>query len=155
MTKVLYMLIGLPGSGKSSFRKEISADAAVISTDDVLENLAKFEGKTYNEVFKENIAYAERVMAEAININKDKDIVIWDQTNLTSATRKSKLAKFPDHKKIAVYFDIDHAVIDRRNEEREKFGRSIPWGILSSMKKSIEMPTEEEGFDAIVIRKNS
>jgi predicted kinase len=94
-------------------------------------------------------------MNAAIDFCKDVDIVIWDQTNLTAKKRKIKLSKFPDHKKIAVYFDTDLKLIEKINEERKYSGRSIPRNILTSMMEVIEAPTEKEGFEEIIIIKRS
>lgn len=148
--KTLYMFVGLPGSGKSSYRKKIG-EVMVLSTDDIIETLAFSEGKTYNEAFKEKIGIAEQMMNQMIGFAQDQETVIWDQTNLSVKTRKNKLAKFPNHRKIAVYFDVNMDIINHRNKVREQFGRSIPFSILKAMSESIQTPTTEEGFDHVIV----
>ena len=53
----VYVLIGLPGSGKSTFRdKHIAANPTIefvtCSTDDLIEEFAAKEGITYDQAFK-------------------------------------------------------------------------------------------------------
>ena len=56
----LYMLIGVPGSGKSTWinNQDWSKDCALISTDKLIEIEATRLGKTYNDVFKNYIKKA-------------------------------------------------------------------------------------------------
>ena len=78
----------------------------------------------------------------------DED-VIWDQTNLTPKSRKSKLDMVPDHyERIAVVFPTpDEAEWQRR---LDRPGKSIPQHILMGMRDSMKLPTEEEGFHEII-----
>lgn len=154
MEKTLYMLIGLPGCGKSTFRSKPEFEkASVLSTDDEIENFASAQGRTYNEVFKERISFAEHMMNLRIEQLKKEQppLIIWDQTNLSQKTREKKLKQFPDYRKIAVYFNVPWEKIKERNEEREARGRGIHWGILTSMKAALQEPCLiEEDFDEII-----
>jgi predicted kinase len=147
-----YMLIGVPASGKSTWRKENAGHAEIISTDDIIDHRAASMGLTYNDVFKDTIKEATRLANDhaykAFRMNKD---VIWDQTNLTAKSRKPKLAYVPnDWEKIAVVFlTPEDAEWQRRLASRP--GKSIPQHILMGMRDSIVMPTEEEGFHEIII----
>ncbi len=59
----LYMLIGVPASGKSTWlKKNMSPDSVIVSSDDHVERLAAMQGKTYNEAFKEVASDATRAM---------------------------------------------------------------------------------------------
>ena len=52
----LVMLIGLQGSGKSTYRKKLTAsksDYVIISLDDMLEEYAQEKNITYNEAWKQ------------------------------------------------------------------------------------------------------
>ena len=146
----LYMLIGVPASGKSTWREQ-HTDAAVISTDDILEQTAVASGRTYNEVFKENIKFATEIAnaraKHAFAIGED---VIWDQTNITKKSRKSKLAMVPEHyEKIAVVFLTPEDAEWQRRLDRP--GKSIPQNILMGMRDSMQFPDPEEGFDKIQV----
>jgi predicted kinase len=145
------MLIGVPASGKSTWREQHAGDVVIVSTDDILEQTAAARGATYNEVFKENIKFATQLAderaREAFSVGKD---VIWDQTNLTAKSRKTKLALVPDdYEKIAVVFLTPDEEEWQRRLDRP--GKSIPQNILMGMRDSMEFPEPEEGFDKIQV----
>lgn len=147
----LYMLIGVPASGKSTWREQYTGDAAVISTDDILEQTAVASGRTYNEVFKENIKFATEIAnARAKHAFATGENVIWDQTNLTPKSRKGKLALVPEeYERIAVVFLTPEDAEWQRRLDRP--GKSIPQNILMGMRDSMEFPGPEEGFDRILV----
>ena len=60
----IYMLIGVPASGKSTWVEQNKGNALVISTDNLIEAYAANLGKTYNEVFKEQIKIATKIALE-------------------------------------------------------------------------------------------
>lgn len=147
----MWMLIGVPGSGKSTWRNRISTDAVVLSTDDRIDAIAAAEGKTYTEVFKDNIAAAEKAMyQDAMRAFASGQDVIWDQTNLTAKSRAKKLIIVPDdYEKIAVYFPTPEPdELKRRLDSRP--GKTIPANIVMGMISTLQPPTKEEGFDSIL-----
>lgn len=157
----LYMMVGVPGSGKSTYVNGVRGrldyqdfnEAVVLSTDKFIEASAKAENVTYNLAFHENIKLAEMQLNADLKkaIHDGKDIV-WDQTNVSAKTRKAKLAKIPKHyHKIALVFCANPDIINEVNEKRKEFGRDIPAHILESMIKNFEMPTKEEGFNEIIV----
>lgn len=152
------MLIGLPGSGKSTWRREFQKIhnetlQVWLSTDDFIEKAAKDTDSTYNDVFMANIKLAERNLENllTIAIRGGKDIV-WDQTNLNPKTRAKKLGKVPkDYIRKAVIFLTPNEIIDKINIERTKINRHVPFHILESMKKQMDISKiDEEGFDEII-----
>jgi len=151
----LYMLIGVPASGKSTWlAKQDLSNASVLSTDNYIEAAAKTFGKTYNDVFKDEIKNAtsnmDILLIDAIAMNDD---IYWDQTNLTIKSRKGKLMRIPDgYRKVAVVFPTpDKKEWERRLNSRP--GKTIPKNILANMVNSLEMPDKSEGFDEIVVVK--
>jgi predicted kinase len=151
------MLIGVPGSGKSSWRQaNAGPDSVIISSDDIIEDIAKQRGQTYSEVFSEVIDYATDLMAENIKMAlANGQDVIHDQTNLRANTRVKKLRGVPDsYKKVAVFFPTpDQEELTRRLNSRH--GKTIPDNIVKNMCDTIQMPTRAEGFDQIIIAKNT
>lgn len=150
-TPKLYMLIGVPGSGKSTWIKSQDwiQDCVVVSTDNFIEAEATAQGKTYNEVFESVIKDATSRMKQDVKtaVEAGKDI-IWDQTNTTAKSRKSKLDMVKGYKKIAIVFNVpEEAELNRRLEGRP--GKSIPWHVMDSMIEGFAMPNEDEGFDEI------
>lgn len=149
----LYMLVGVPASGKSTWVNENVnfQECTVLSTDDYLQDIANKRGKTYNDVFQSHIKEATKWMNDLAKYTffNDRDAV-WDQTNLTAKSRKAKLEMVPDHyEKIAVYFAApDAEEYKRRLDSRP--GKTIPYHILKNMAESIEVPTKDEGFDDVI-----
>jgi len=146
----IYMLIGVPASGKSTWVEKYKDDALVISTDDLIEEYAKSQSKTYNEVFKEQIKIATKIAMEHAEaaFASDQD-VIWDQTNLTKKSRKSKLAMVPEHYcKKAVFFATPPEEEWKRRLNSHP-GKSIPQNILMGMVSGLEMPELDEGWHII------
>lgn len=148
----LYMLVGVPGSGKSTWVKNQEfwmKDCAYISTDKYVEEWAESVGKTYAEVFEEYMPMAVAKMAGAVNGARDagKDI-IWDQTSTTIATRAKKFRMLPEYYAIAVVFRIpEPEELQKRLASRP--GKVIPSEVLDDMIAKWQEPTLEEGFNEI------
>lgn len=153
--KKFYMLVGFPGSGKSTIAAELEKHYSsmniptfVYSTDRYIETFASEVGKTYNEVFSDLIKEATKFMDDYLLhflSTENNSVIIWDQTNLTKKSRASKLAKIPDdyEKEILLVWPYIGDIF-KRNEERKKVGRAVPDNILSNMIKIFESPTNEE-----------
>lgn len=146
-----YQLIGVPGSGKSTWIKSQvwALGLTVVSTDTFVEDYARAQGKTYTEVFKEYMPTAVDLMAEQVVFaRKHGHTVIWDQTSTTLASRTRKFNMLPDYWHIAVVFPTPAiAVLKERLAGRP--GKDIPWDVVQGMIDNFEMPTEAEGFKDI------
>jgi predicted kinase len=146
-----YQLIGVPGAGKSTWIKSQDwiADHVIVSTDSHVENQAKIEGKTYNEVFKDFMPFAVKMMAsDVVKAREAGKDIIWDQTSTSVNSRKKKFNMLPDYEHIAVVFKTPEAdELARRLANRP--GKSIPDHVMRTMIAGFEMPTEEEGFKEI------
>ena len=152
----LYVLVGLPASGKSTWvDKKISEDGrefVLLSTDVYIENIAKKCGTSYNIEFKDNVKDATRAMYDTLRYAKNDKNVIWDQTNLTVKKRKAILSQFSKdiYNVYAVIFKLDDdELMARLNKRSELEDKSIPQHVMDSMKKSYVEPTLDEGFDNI------
>ena len=146
----LFMLIGVPGSGKSTWIRSRNHDAVIASTDDKIEAAAAAQGKTYNEVFDAEIKAANAAMREDVKqAVKDKRDIIWDQTNLTAKTRRGKMGQVPkSYERIALFFPTpDGEELQRRLASRP--GKTIPAHVIASMLASLQPPMIDEDFDAI------
>ena len=148
----LYVLVGIPGSGKSTWASNQRWDmskTAFVSTDGLVEDYAKSVGKTYSEVFDEFMPTAVKLMAEQVREARaaGKDIV-WDQTSTTVASRAKKFKMLPDYQAIAVVFPTpDDEELRRRLKSRP--GKVIPQRVIYQMKEHWQAPTLEEGFAEI------
>lgn len=146
------MLVGLPGSGKSTYahwvleNPEITDTFAVISTDAIIEQFALQFRKTYDEVWvgsiKQATALANERFRAAVNARVS---IIWDQTNLGLKKRHGVLSQVPScYEKVAVYFEADEGLRQQRLAAR--VGKTVPDHIDQSMRESYVRPTVEEGF---------
>lgn len=149
--KKLYVLIGVPASGKSTWAESqpFYKDCAYISSDTYLEEEAKRIGKTYSEIWQNYIGKAVDLMVRDVKTaaKEGKDI-IWDQTSTTVASRKRKFRMLPDYHAIAVVFPTpEREELDRRIASRP--GRPIPKRIVDEMIERLVPPTKDEGFKEI------
>jgi predicted kinase len=146
-----YQLIGVPGAGKSTWIKnqEWAVDLPVVSTDNFVEAYAKEQGKTYNEVFKDYMPIAVKLMANQALICQANGLdVIWDQTSTTRASRTRKFNTLPKYEHIAIVFRTpDRDELDVRLAGRP--GKHIPKRVIDSMIAGWEEPTLDEGFTEI------
>jgi len=146
-----YQLIGVPGSGKSTWIKnqKWALGLTIVSTDVFVEEYARSVGKTYSEVFTEYMPKAVDLMVEqVVNARKLGHDIIWDQTSTTIASRTRKFNMLPDYEHIAVVFATpEKAELERRLASRP--GKEIPADVIEQMIDGFEMPTEDEGFTEI------
>ena len=151
--KTAYILVGVPGAGKSTWCKSRPNDppSVYVSTDMFVEQEAERQGKTYLEVFKDYMPTAVESMADLVReAAKSEMNVVWDQTSTTRISRKRKFDMLQGYCMIAVVFPTPEPdELARRLASRP--GRRIPWEIVSSMINNFEMPSVQEGFDEIRI----
>lgn len=165
----LYMLIGHPYSGKSTYvanelalRKTYAPsekyparadnEAAIIDSDSILMEMAEKANTSYNQSFLLNHKKASKEMfrrAEAAF--KNGQDVYWDQTNMSRKARARKLIMVPDYyEKIAVVFPMLSAEeLARRTALRTD--KVIRQNIIDDMIASYEAPVLSEGFDRIIL----
>lgn len=146
-----YQLVGVPGSGKSTWinNQDWSKGCMYISTDKFVEEYAEKVGKTYSEVFKEIMPKAvELMVAEVILARTEGRDIIWDQTSTTTESRRKKFRMLPDYEHIAIVFKTpEHDELVRRLNSRP--GKVIPWDVMETMINNWEEPYLDEGFNQI------
>jgi len=149
----LYVLVGVPGSGKSSWHcdQEWLQEAAYISTDRYVEEYATNMGKTYSEVFKEVMPECVGYMTgDVVHAREASRDIVWDQTSTTVASRRKKFNMLPEYYAIAVVFRTPpRDELDRRLQSRYDSGKIIPQAVVDSMIENWQEPTLEEGFQEI------
>jgi predicted kinase len=146
-----YQLVGVPAAGKSTWvaQQDWASTCAYISTDHYVDRFAARTGQTYNQVFRTVMHRAIRLMMRAVRrAQAQGQDIIWDQTNLTRASRARKFGLLPGYQHVAVVFTApepqEHA---RRLASRP--GKRIPDTVLASMVQSYDPPEEGEGFEEI------
>ena len=146
-----YQLVGLPAAGKSTWisQQDWTAACALISTDHYVDRFASRMGQTYNQVFNTVMPRAIRLMMRAVRrAQAQGQDIVWDQTNLTRASRARKFRILPEYQHVAVVFAVPETEeYARRLASRP--GKVIPDAVLASMTQSYEAPDESEGFAEI------
>jgi predicted kinase len=146
-----YQLIGVPGSGKSTWIKDQiwTLGLTVISTDAFVEDYAQECGSTYSEVFDDYMPRAVELMANQVVFAREHGhTVIWDQTSTTVKSRARKFNALPDYEHIAIVFRTPElSILKERLASRP--GKEIPWAVVQGMIDNWEEPTKEEGFKEI------
>ena len=155
-------MVGVSGSGKSTWVNS-HKEYIVCSTDFVIEQLAEKMGISYTEAFnyiqnKKKFDYITTKFFEKIHecILNDKDFVI-DRTHLKRNIRISLINELKTfaiengkHLELfAVSFELPKTTIFERLKNREKTGKFIPKEVILEQINSFDIPTTDEGFDAI------
>lgn len=145
MTCKMVVMIGLPGSGKSTYARENYPEYTIISSDAILERIAKDLGKTYDDVFDKHIGMANHEFFNQLDsaIANGDDIVI-DRTNLSKKSRARvlgplvKLGKVADYHVTAVLVDPGLEVVRERLRNRKD--KKITPGVIYSMRHQFDAP---------------
>ena len=141
---VLYMLIGIPASGKSTWASQTPKLQTVFS-DSIREELygdASIQGdgqKVFQLVHKrifENLANGLDTAYDAMNISRKYRI----------AFLKEVRAKYPKVKIRGIIFATPFEQCLKSNAERE---RHVPTEVMVRAYKGFNMPSIQEGFDSI------
>lgn len=149
--KHLLILIGLPGSGKSTFVRDLNG-YFVLSRDSIIEEIAEREGLAYTEAYglinstpslKEEV---EKKFSQMVKEAKKFDKVVVDMTNLTKKRRRFFIHSFKQYEKEAVVFLSPWNELLERNIKRK--GKNLVQ-ILIPMVRSFTPPSYGEGFSKI------
>lgn len=150
----LYILCGIPGSGKSTWAEGFLMDAIHISRDDIRFSILENEEEYFShetEVYKEfiyeiaqTLMHGYDVIADATHINKDS------RSKLIKAIDKY----YTNYQIVYVVFTTSPAVCKHRNAARE--GRAqVPPVAIQTMYDRFSEPTLNEDSRAIEIMKEN
>lgn len=150
----LYILCGIPSSGKSTWAKGFLMDAIHISRDEIRFSMLK-EGEKYfdheTEVYKEfiyeiaqSLEFGYDVIADATHINKDS------RSKLTKAIDQF----YTNYQIVYVVFETSLEECQTRNQQ--KFGISkVPPVAIQTMYDRFSAPTLDEDSRAIGLMKGN
>jgi predicted kinase len=151
------ILVGLPGSGKSTFVNallEKHPNTHIASTDNLLEEFAKERGISYTEAFSTNTENLQTKMMEGMTqAIKDQKNIVVDQTNMSIKSRKSKIdiLKKNGYTVMALVFEVDDVTLQERLKTRAiNTGKVIPQRVMEMMSKSYQAPSIDEGFELVI-----
>lgn len=140
------LLVGLAGSGKSTFARELMEDRndiVYLSSDELREELLGDENDQSNHslVFEQMLIRTKQALT-------DGKSVIYDATNISRKRRKALLTQLPRNvKKVVTYIGTAYETVLEQNKNRE---RVVPEDVISRMYKTLEIPVYSEGWDKIV-----
>ena len=131
----LAILIGVPGSGKSTYQRAKLAGHVLVSKD-LMPNARDRDSRQL------------RLIEQALRQGRD---VVVDNTNPSRVVRAPLIALGRKHgaRVVAYYFPADIAVASARNEQREGRAR-VPKVAIFTARKRMEPPATDEGFDDII-----
>lgn len=143
----MYVVIGAPGCGKSTFIKNHKKDKELVISRDVIRFSLITDTDDYFS--KENEVYDIFIKQIQMAIDHNVDFYI-DQTSLNKKARTklfSRLEHLPEEV-IAIYIKKPLDVILKQNAQRT--GRTlVPKDAVINMYNSIEKPEKYEGFTEI------
>lgn len=143
----LFMMVGIPGSGKSQEAELIAAEhnAVIHASDKLREEFFKNPHlqKDNNLIFQQLHFRVQRDLKAGKN-------VVYDATNINSRRRKAFLnsIKLIPCEKIAIIMATPYEQCIKNNAERES---SVPESAIEKMYKNFQVPYYYEGFDVIQI----
>lgn len=158
MPKTCYMLVGLPGSGKSTMSEQLLKDMPgleVVSTDIYVEQHAKAHNISFNEAMR---ALGDKPKAQMNNrvqqLMKEEKSFIWDQTNVFVSARLKKLKALLKNKYevVALVTELSPEELSRRLEKRiTEGGKQVSWKIINNMQENYSRPSYSEGFSQVYL----
>lgn len=146
-----YMLVGLPGSGKSNIAKRMKEEnpgIQILSSD-------ALRKKLWGD---ENIQGDNSVLFKKLH-NRIKFCLengvdcIYDATNISSKRRAAflnELKRFKDINKVCIFVLTSIEKCFRNNKQRE---RQVPKEVIKNMYLRFDVPQYREGWDNIIIKR--
>ena len=138
------MLVGLPGSGKSTYiKKYFNQNLKVHSSDDIREELS---GDVNNQdINKQVFELLHKRVKEDL---KNGISCVYDATNISWKRRKAFLEELKSIPcwKICHIIATPFEICLEQNEQRD---RKVPYEVIERMYKNFDIPWYNEGWDSI------
>ena len=150
MNNTLYITVGLPGSGKSTYAKEFikGKEIEYLSSD----SLRAVYGKDETDQSVTSIVFGH-IKRKVDEFLKDGKNVIVDATSVNRKERSDYIntAKKYGAKVVAIVFKMDRqGLIDRNKKRGEQGGRVVPDWVIDKMLNKFEDPSYDEGIDVMI-----
>lgn len=150
---VAYVLVGLPGSGKSTWAAAHPEGLAIASTDAYIEAYASEHGLSYAEAFRQYHPQAKQLLKQRLNeLIAARQPFIWDQTNITARKRRAVYNKLhASHRVIFVCFCVPIDVCIERAQNRPRMaGEVINPELIRLWSSMLTFPEPGEPSDGII-----
>lgn len=150
MNNTLYLTVGLPGSGKSTYAKNFISgkDIEYLSSDELRAVFGKSEeDQTVTPLV---FGHIKRKVDEYLKNGKN---VMVDATSINRRDRSDyiKTAKKYDTKVVALVFKMSRqGLIDRNKKRGDAGGRVVPDWVIDKMLAKYEEPSNDEGIDEFI-----
>jgi len=148
-----YVLVGLPGSGKSTWAAAHPERLPIASTDEFIEAYAAEHKVSYAEAFRQYNGQAKLLLKERLSaLIAQKTSFIWDQPNITARKRRAVYNKLHvSHRVIFVCFCVPIEICIARVEERERqAGEFINPKLIKLWSSMVTFPEAGEPCDGII-----
>ena len=150
MNNTLYITVGLPGSGKSTYVKNFIKDKDIeyLSSD----SLRAIYGKSEEDQTVTPLVFGH-IKRKVDELLKDGKNVLVDATSVNRKERSDYIntAKKYGAKVVAIVFKMDRqGLIDRNKKRGEQGGRVVPDFVIDKMLNKFEEPSYSEGIDVII-----
>ena len=150
MNNTLYITVGLPGSGKSTYVKNFIKDKDIeyLSSD----SLRAVYGKSEEDQTVTPLVFGH-IKRKVDEFLKDGKNVLVDATSVNRKERSDYIntAKKYGAKVVAIVFKMDRqGLIDRNKKRGEQGGREVPTFVIDKMLAKYEEPSYIEGIDVII-----
>ena len=145
MSPIFYLLVGLPGSGKTEQAKKLHQQfGAVIHSSDKLRE--ELYGDERHQADNEHLF--KELHKRIINDLSQGCHVVYDATNINFKRRMSFLRKIKhiDCQKVCLFMATPFDTCVARNDTR---GRTVPLDVIDRMYRSIWIPNAYEGWDYV------
>lgn len=143
----LIMMMGIPGSGKSTIAKKLKSSmekAVILSSDDLREEMYgnRQDLEHHGEVFEELHRRAKEALKQGID-------VIYDATNINSKRRIGYLRQLPKDVIKELYFINQDVMITEEQDYKREF--SVGEKVIDRMYKGLQIPYQHEKWDKITV----
>ena len=150
MNNTLYITVGLPGSGKSTYVKNFIKDKEIeyLSSD----SLRAVYGKSEEDQTVTPLVFGH-IKRKVDEFLKDGKNVLVDATSVNRKERSDYIntAKKYGAKVVAIVFKMDRqGLIDRNKKRGEQGGRVVPDWVIDKMLNKFEEPSYDEGIDVMI-----
>lgn len=150
MNNTLYIAVGLPGSGKSTYAKNFIKDKDIeyLSSD----SLRAVYGKSEEDQTVTPLVFGH-IKRKVDEFLKDGKNVLVDATSVNRRERSDYInsAKKYGAKVVAIVFKMDRqGLIDRNKKRGEQGGRVVPDWVIDKMLAKFEEPSYSEGIDVMI-----